>query len=377
MCSLQLIFTILLQLAIQYIAWYIVPLPSKKSTIPMATLGVLKSYCKIKHLCTILMMSLIIAGAPSCKEKTTAKKNALPQNIIQLNESIAKNPKDATLFYKRGLAYLSLKKDSIALIDFKKACTIDTTNAKYFSAVGDVLFENKDISGSVSFIQKALLLNPNDVKAQLKISKMFLFLKQHPKVFIGLNNILRADVYNDEAYFLKGMTYKDLLDTTNAINSFMTASKINPDNAEYYMQLALLNINKDINKAKLFYENAYKADTANLEPINGIGVMYQGRKENKLAKEAFIRCINTDPDYAKAYYNLGCVLMDEDSIDKAIRQFNLATQFNPTYTEAYYNRGLCNEIKKDNNAAAADYNQALQFDPGFELALQSLKRIGK
>jgi tetratricopeptide (TPR) repeat protein len=325
----------------------------------------------------ILIITLCFFTFFSCKEDTTSKNNVESKNLTALNEAIKNKPNDASLYFKRGQEYVKLKKDSIAVLDFKKACTLDSTKAQYFSAVGDLLFENKDITGSVSYIQKALLLNPNDVKAQLKVSKMFLFLKQHPKVFIGLNNVLRADVYNDEAYFLKGMTYKDLADTTNAINSFMTASKINPDNAEYYIQLALLHINKDVTKAKLYYENAFKTDTNNLEPINGIGVMHQARKENKLAKEAFIRCINADPDYAKAYYNLGCVLMDEDSLDKAIKQFNFAMQYNPTYTEAYYNRGLCHEIKNDMKAAASDYNQALAFDPGFDLALQSLKRIGK
>jgi tetratricopeptide (TPR) repeat protein len=335
-----------------------------------------KSY-KLNSIFNKIFFLFILNVISSCRDNKNIEVLSLPKSIVSLNEQITKSPKEADLYYKRGMEYYKLKKDSIALIDFKRACLLDTTKANYYSAVGDILFEHKDISGSVVYIQKALSINPNDTKALLKISKMYLFLKEYPKVFIGLNNVLRADVYNDEAYFLKGMAYKDLKDTMNALSSFSTASKINPDKPEYYMQLALLNVNIDIEKAKLYFENAYKADTNNIEPINSIGFMYQDKKQYKLAKETFRKCIHLDADFARAYYNLGVLLMDEDSIDLAIKQFSFATKFNPTYTDAYLNRGICYETKRDTTAAATDYNQALQFDPAYELALQGLKRINK
>ncbi len=319
----------------------------------------------------------LIAILPACKTDKQAPKERLSKAIYALNEAIGKSPKDASLFYKRGLEFQKLQKDSIALLDFQKACELDSTKAEYYSAAGDLLFENKDVSSSVSYLQKALLINPNDVKAQLKVAKLFLFLGEHTKVFIAINNVLRTDVYNEEAYFLKGMTYKDMQDTNDAINSFATASKINPDKAEYLMQLGLMSAKVDKEKAILYYKNAYKKDTTNLEPLNGIGIIYQESKENTKAKEAFLECIKIDKDYAKAYYNIGCILMDEDSTDKALRQFDYATKYNPQYTEAYFNRGLCYEIKGELERAAADFNQALVFDPAYSMALQALKRIGK
>ena len=105
---------------------------------------------------------------------------------------------------------------------------MDTTKAEYFSALGNFLFSKKDVSGSVQWFQKALRLNPEDETAQLKIAHMFFFMKDYPKAFVSINNVLRQNVYNAEAYFLKGMCYKDMNDTLHAISSFQTAVQTEP-----------------------------------------------------------------------------------------------------------------------------------------------------
>jgi tetratricopeptide (TPR) repeat protein len=221
------------------------------------------------------------------------------------------------------------------------------------------------------------VLNPNDVQAHLKIAEINFYIKNYPEAFKSINTVLRIDVYNYDAYFLKGMCYKDMSDTVSAISSFETASRIAPEKPSPYMQLALINSNKDFKKAILYFENCYQADTNNVEPLNGIGIIYQQRKQNLEAKKAFIRCIETQPSYAKAFYNIGCVLMDEDSLPKAQRQFDFAIKSDPKYVEAYFNRGLCKENLKDAKGALEDYEQALNLDPDFQLAIDAKKRLSK
>ena len=130
-------------------------------------------------------------------------------------------------------------------------------------------------------------------------------------------------------------------------------------------------------KAKLYLESAFKADTNNVEPLNAIGLIYQGKKDNAAAKKEFIRCINAKPGFAKAYYNIGCILIDEDSLPKAQRQFDIAVKHEPQYVEAFFNRGLCKEMQKDIAGALQDYEQALLLNPDFKLAIDGKKRLRK
>ncbi|HPI54212.1 MAG TPA: tetratricopeptide repeat protein [Chitinophagaceae bacterium] len=241
--------------------------------------------------------------------------------------------------------------------------------------MGDLLFDHKDVSGSLGWIQKAIQLNPNDETAHLKLARMFLFTSEYNKAFIEINTVLRADVYNTEAYFLKGMCYKSMKDTNLAISSFQTAVQSDPKNSEAYMQLALLHEARKDPLALNYYENAYKADSSNLEPLYGKAMYWQNQQNFPEAKKVFTRMIELDRNYPKSFYNMGWMLLQEDSTEKAIRNFTIAIEVKPDYAEAYFNRGLCYEIQGNFKAAAADYNQSLNFNQQMKAAQEALNRI--
>ncbi|MGN6476751.1 MAG: tetratricopeptide repeat protein, partial [Flavipsychrobacter sp.] len=187
----------------------------------------------------LVLIGITVFG--SCKGNKGSASNspaliATPE-LKNITEKINDNPKDASLYFQRGIILHRLQEDTLALNDFKQATKLDSTKAEYFSAVGDLMFEHKDVTGSVKWLQKALDLNPGDKKAQLKVAKMFVYIKEYSSAFKAINTVLRQDVYNPEAYFLKGMIYKDLKDTAKAISSFQTAVQVAPDYKEAVLQL--------------------------------------------------------------------------------------------------------------------------------------------
>jgi tetratricopeptide (TPR) repeat protein len=310
--------------------------------------------------------------------KTAVKKTSGPgafQETAALTEQIEGKPNDAKLYFKRGTILRTLKQDSLAIVDFQKAISLDSTNAVYYSAMGDLLFDHKDVSGSLGWIQKAIQLDPNDQTAHLKLARMFLFTSEYNKAFIEINTVLRADVYNTEAYFLKGMCYKSMKDTNLAISSFQTAVQSDPKNSEAYLQLAILHEARKNPLALDYFENAYKADSSNLEPLYGKAMYWQNQQNFAEAKKVFNRMIGIDRNYPKSFYNMGWILLQEDSTEKAIRNFSIAIEVKPDYAEAYFNRGLCYEIQGNFKAAAADYNQSLNFNAQMKAAQEALARI--
>ncbi|MBU3677749.1 MAG: tetratricopeptide repeat protein, partial [Chitinophagaceae bacterium] len=163
------------------------------------------------------MLFLAFWGLTACGNKPETpnepRVGVKPEEIATLDEAIEKNPKDAELYFKRGMAWHKAGNDSLALSDFNNAVQRDSMQAKYYSAIGDLMFEHKDISGSIPWIQRAIALNPNDEIAHLKMAKMFFYTEDYPKAFAEINTVLRGNVYNAEAYFLKGMCYKGMKDT--------------------------------------------------------------------------------------------------------------------------------------------------------------------
>ncbi|MBP6623626.1 MAG: tetratricopeptide repeat protein [Chitinophagaceae bacterium] len=329
----------------------------------------------------IILLYLLFLLVSSCQFfSSTSKKTSQEGTIVfpetsKISTLIEDNPKDASLYFKRGLILREIEKDSLAMLDFQKAISLDSTKAPFYSALGDLLFDHKDITGSLGWIKKAIELDPEDKVAHLKLAKLFLFTAEYPKAFTEINTVLRSDVYNTEAYFLKGMCYKNMKDTNKAISSFQTSVQADPKNVDSYMQLAILHEAKKDPLALEYYENAYKANPSNLDPLYGKAMYWQNQGKFEEAKKIFTRMIVLDRNYPVSFYNMGWMLLQQDSIDKAIRQFNIAIEVNPDYTEAYHNRGLCYEIQHNKNAAIADYNQALNFNPDFAPSKEALKRI--
>jgi tetratricopeptide (TPR) repeat protein len=310
------------------------------------------------------------------KDKKSEQKINNPE-LLEISNLVKEKPKDAALYFKRSVIYRQLKQDSLAMNDIKKAIALDSTKAYYYSALGDLLFDHKDVSGSLIYIQKAVALDPDDEVAHLKMARVFLFSEEYPKSFVEINTVLRKNVYNPEAYFLKGMCYKYMKDTLKAISSFQTAVQTEPRYAEAHLQLAQIFEMQKNPLALNYFENAYKADTSDLEPLYSKAMYWQNQMNYAEAKKIFSRMVLLDRNYPKSYYNVGWMLMQEDSTEKAIRQFTMAIGVQPDYVAAYYNRGICQEIIQQFDFAKSDYEQALSFKADFADAKKALNRVNQ
>lgn len=292
-----------------------------------------------------------------------------------INDKIDKDEKNPNLYFERGKIYRKLKQDSLALIDFKRCTQLDSTKAIYYSAVGEVLFDHKDISGSVPWFEKAIALNPNDEKAHLKMAKLFIYISEYTKAFIEINTVLKTNVYNAEAYFLKGICYTMMSDTSKAISSLQTAVQTDPLYAEAHLQLGVLYEAQKNPLALKYYENAFKADSTNMEYMYAQAMYWQNKNEYEAAKKILKKIVTKDMSYPKSYYNLGWIYLQQDSTEKAIRQFDIAIENKPDYADAYFNRGLCYEILSNFDKAMEDYEYAITFAPDNSKFQESLRLI--
>lgn len=330
----------------------------------------------MKYYAIVFLCALFLGACDETKNVKTEYITVSPE-LEKINKKIGETPDKADLYFQRGQLYRSLEMDSMALRDYDQAMSLDTTKSYYFSAVGDLLFDKKDISGSVKWFQKAISINPNDEIAHLKIANIFLYSKEYPKAFAQINTVLQQNVYNAEAYFLKGMCYKDMGDLDKALSSFQTAVQTEPKYYDGFMQLGLLYTKKNDPLALQYFENAIRVDSLNTEAHYAKAMYYQTQRKYKEAKEVFKRALRINMDYTEAHYNIGWMLLQQDSAKKALREFERVLTTRPDYAKAYYNKGLCHEILGEFELAKADYEQALVFDPAFDLPTPAIERVKK
>lgn len=331
-----------------------------------------------------LLLPILGTLLVSCHDAGNTKKDVQPvsgifshPSIASISKQIAADPGNAELLFNRAGALHLLEEDSLALNDLNKAVLLDSAKAKYFSAIGELMFDHKDIAGSTMWFQKAIAIDPQDPVSHLKYAKMLVFINDNQKVFDEVNIVLRKDPHNPEAYFLKGMAYKNLKDTAKSISSFQTSVQVDPKYYPSIMQLGLLYSATGDAISLNYFDNAFRLDTTDVMPLYAKGMFYQDRGNFVKAKEMYKQCILYNAQFGDAFFNTGWILMHEDSLEKATRQFDMVTKIEPNNPEAYYNRGLCYELLKDKARAASDYKQAIEFDDTYQEPKDGLKRLGQ
>jgi tetratricopeptide (TPR) repeat protein len=339
----------------------------------------------MKRLFITALTSIVVVSWFACKNEpkqvqseAQSKDNPLyfPQ-ILPYTEKVNKNPKNAQALFERALILDRYNLDSLALNDLNAAIQLDSTKPEYYSAIGSLMFEHKDITGSTKWFQKAIELDPMDMVSHLNLAKAMIFVESYDEAFKSINIVLRKDAYNPEAYFLKGIIYKNSKDTAKAISSFMTSIQVDPRYKEAMFQIAKIYEVQGNPQFKLYYENAFNADTTDVFPLYALGMALQESNQLEDAKAQYRRCILYDRQFMDAYFNLGYILMHQDSLEKAAKQYDIATKIQIDYAPAYYNRGLCYELMGKTVDAKADYQQALVFDPNYKEALEGIERLKK
>ena len=77
----------------------------------------------------------------------------------------------------------------------------------------------------------------------------------------------------------------------------------------------------------------------------------------------YTKAIESDPNYANAYYNRGFVYIKMRKYKLAVGDLDKAIEINPQYAAAYHVRGIAYFYKKKYAKAINDYSQAIELDP--------------
>ncbi|MBK8700189.1 MAG: tetratricopeptide repeat protein [Saprospiraceae bacterium] len=280
----------------------------------------------------IWMTSLLFAGLilvfPSCKEQE--KKEDLfkfattgDEIIDALSLEIEKDPLNANLRYKRAeRLYLRNKYDE-CIEDLRVAITTDSMQAPYYHLLADAFLDNNLSSRALQTMQKAAALFPTRIPTLLKLSEVQLILTQYDASILTLNEIVRIDAQNAEAYFMLGTTLNAMGEKKRAINAFQTATELDSKLTDAWISLGNLYAELKDKQAINFYQNAVNIDPMNANALHAMAYYLQNQGKENEAISLYRKIINANPGYTAAYLNSGILLMEKDSLDQALEQFNI------------------------------------------------------
>lgn len=313
-------------------------------------------------------------GCNSTSEKQEIK-NSDPE-IEAINTEIKKNPGNASLYYLRAQKFYKKGSFDNSIIDLQQAISIDSLNPDFYHLLSDVYLDYYNSKEALKTMMKVLAIYPERIPSLLKLAELKFILEDYDNSILTINEIVRLDAQNADAFFMLGMNFRALGDRERAINAFQTAVEMKSSITDAWIILGELYEEKKDPKAIKYYESAIISNPKSMQALHAKAYFLQNHGDITGAQKLYREIITTDKSYEDAYLNSGLLYLETDSIDRAYEQFNILTGIAPANYMGYYLRGVVNEKKGNKKDAIKDYESAHHLnsdDKKVQKALETLK----
>jgi len=339
----------------------------------------------------VISFLILLSMAGACRQSPEAPAAKEPgpgseeiKGLTALNEEIKKNPGDAELYYSRADLYLLNGKTREGLADLEEAIALDSSQAYFYLRLADELMriENKELQlpdskRAIETLLRYLKRDPENEKVNQKLADLYIYTKQNKAALDLLQSMIDRAPYQPPAYFKRGFIFKSMGDTAAAVRAFRKASEQDPSYFEAYMQLGLLHNRSRPQLALQYYNNALDIRPGSKEALYAKARLLQDLKRYEEAKKIYREMVRIDAQDEQIFYNLGYLYYEQDSLEKAERNFNIAIGLNPAFDFAYYARGVVRESRGNPAGAVSDYQNALRINPEHPYAGEALEELKK
>jgi len=223
------------------------------------------------------------------------KINEIPASIQAYNNGLEIENNNTDLLINRAIAHEKNGEEELAQVDYKAVLTIDPDNT----------------------IAQLNLLRMTS--SHISYSELDKFIDNHPD--------------NPGGYVERGHAYYNSRDYLSAEKDFITALKLDPDNQENSLNLALV-------KIKL--------------------------SQLDEAEKILIQVAENNQGNDRIFFNLGNICYQKNLLVESISYYTLAIQLAPINASYFYNRGLAYYENRQIEKACEDMKAALDLDSGLD-----------
>lgn len=286
----------------------------------------------------------------------------LQNQIESFTQKLTDSPKNASLYYQRGLLYWEQRENERALNDFYKMISYDSTQPLYYQTLAAWFVDNGNIERGIESLNYAIRLDPTNPIYHVLQGKYSIYIKRYQDAINHFNNALKQDIHNPEAYFYKGLVYHESNNNTKAISNLITATEQDPTWDEPFELLGEIYASQKNDLALSYFDNAARANPQNTSAI--MQKAYYLKKNGRVseAEKIYQTLVTQNPQNGDALYNLGIIAYDQKNYTKALKQFEITTKVAPTHALAYYMIGKSELALGVKSKAKSAFNQAYIFD---------------
>lgn len=262
---------------------------------------------------------------------------------------------------------------------FREAALLDPDDPRPLAFAGVVYAKNGKWQEAARNLSKALSRNQNDPKLQTAMALAELHTRGAPTAINRLRAVSRNRADYAPALFNLGsinsyhmqnpaeakVWYERYLKQASGIDEFSA-----------FARTQLQALHQPLAVPKLSYNPPQNRDRKTAQQIFGQAVTLHRTGKTDAAIRQYIRAVEADDSYERAFYNLGLAYYSSGQMTLAGEAFTKAVQLNPAYVEARYNLALVCYYHLGRTAQAArELETVLSQKPDYQPAVDLLARI--
>lgn len=303
-----------------------------------------------------------------------------PQNAAEaFNESLRVDPGQFAVLCNLGVALSAVNDLAGAERAFREAALLKPENPRPLAFAGVVYAGNKKWEDAVRNLHKALDRTPNDPKLQTAMALAELHTRSAQPAVNRLRTVAKNNPDYAPALFNLGAIYSYRMGRTADAKTWyerymQKASGIDAFSA--FARTRIKTLQQSSSTPKIAYTPPESRDrkTAQQKFKQAVALHRAGKTTDAIRQ--YIRTVETDDSYERAFYNLGLAYYADGQMPLAGEAFAKAVQLNPAYAEARYNLALVYHYHLGRSPQAIrELETVLSQKPDYQPAADLLNQI--
>ncbi len=281
-----------------------------------------------------------------------------------LDQGLEKEPKNAALHVGMGeLAYYERDLDR-AEREFKEASELNVLSSEAFRGLSKVALDKGKPDAALSYIEKALELNPRLLGGRLQKGTALWKLQRLPEAVQELEKAREEEPRNTQVVVTLGAVEFEQGQLSNSLNHLASALQSEPGHSDGNFYMARVkNASRDHSQAIEAIKRALESDAKNPLYKYWHGRILADAKKLDEAIVEFKAAIDADPRYADALETLGRIYLDRGELKSAIENFNKVLAVDPGRNTSRAATGDAYTKLEDWDGAIKAYTGAVEADP--------------
>jgi len=283
-------------------------------------------------------------------------------------------PNDINILLEKASYLYENDQYELALKDIEKAISIDSVNWDLYHFKADILLDYYRSKEAIETLEYVLDQEPTRISTLLKLAEFHHILKEYDKSISAINEVIRLQSYNPEAFFMLGMNFRAINRMEKAKGSFLRAVELDADLTDAWIILGNIAEEQKDASAEDFYKNAVHSNQHSIEALHSLAYFLQNKDRVVEAIDLYKQINVLDTQYEDAYLNTGILYISIDSLEKAKEHFQILKKINPANPFGYYYSGLAEEYSGNPERAKSEFENALRLKPDYQKAREALAK---